>query len=100
MTHQPPARLNDYVRFSNTAVNVEGDITQFPRVDEAEPVRVEQELKKKHLKEVILDELKLNEKNKTWKLVHLPQDKKCFELGFQDQTEAKWSSSKLQGQAN
>lgn len=77
------------VRLPDIAVNVEGDITQLAMLAEVEPVTVEQALKKKHWKEAILKELKSIEKNKKWKLVHFPQNKKSIDLKWVFKTKLK-----------
>ncbi|CAJ2656171.1 unnamed protein product [Trifolium pratense] len=42
---QPPQRLNDRVRFSDTAMTDEGEIIQLAMLAESEPVSLEQEMK-------------------------------------------------------
>jgi hypothetical protein len=77
---QPPARLNDYERFPDSAINDKGDMVQLSMLVEAEPMSFEEALRQKHWKKAMIDELKSIEKNETWKLVHLPTDKKCNDV--------------------
>ena len=45
---QPHQRLNDYVRFLDTSVSDDGDLTQLTMFAENEPVTIEQAFKQKH----------------------------------------------------
>jgi len=86
---QPPARLNDYERFPDSTINDEGDMVQLAMLAEAEPMSFEVALRQKHWKEAIIDELKSIEKNETWKLVQLLNDKKRIDVKWVFKTKLK-----------
>lgn len=64
---QLPQRLSDYDVVSDDAVNSEGELIHFALLSESEPVSLD---------EAMQEELQSIERNQTWELVNLPNQKK------------------------
>ncbi|PNX99967.1 retrotransposon-related protein [Trifolium pratense] len=75
-----PARLNDCEITQDNAVNEEGDLIHFALLADSEPIDFKMALKSKVWKKAMEEELKSIEKNKTWKLVNLPDKKKKIDV--------------------
>ena len=86
---QAPQRLNDCVRFPDTAVADDGELIQLAMLAESEPVSLEQAMKEEHWRNAMLDELQSIEKNETWSLVKLPTSKKCIDVKWVYKTKLK-----------
>ncbi|GAU33832.1 hypothetical protein TSUD_393400 [Trifolium subterraneum] len=79
-TRQVPNRLNDCEITSDNAVNDEGDIIHFALLADSEPIDYKDALKNSVWKRAMEEELQSIEKNKTWKLVNLPDKKKKIDV--------------------
>lgn len=77
---QAPRRLDDCERALDNAVSDEGDLIHFALLADAEPVEYRDALKNKVWKKAMMEELSSIEKNQTWELVKLPENKKTIDL--------------------
>ncbi|MCH84599.1 retrovirus-related pol polyprotein from transposon tnt 1-94, partial [Trifolium medium] len=71
-TKHVPNRLADCEMLPDSAVNSEGELIHFALLADAEPVHYKDAMQTSVWKNAMADELKSIEKNKTWKLVKLP----------------------------
>jgi len=70
-----PIRFGDYEVHSDSQINNEGDVIHFALMAVAEPINEVEALQHTVWKDVMIEELKSIEKNKTWNLVDLPSGK-------------------------
>lgn len=71
-----PTRLKDYDLFQDNEINDDSDFIHFSLMTESKPVKIEEALNDRKWICGMKEELKSIEKNKTWELVNLPQEKK------------------------
>ena len=82
-----PARLRDCEITFDDAVTNEGELLQhIALLANAEPVSIDEALKRKIWKEAMLEELKSIKKNETWELVKLPANKMPIDVKWVFQT--------------
>ncbi|WVZ04379.1 hypothetical protein V8G54_025185 [Vigna mungo] len=75
-----PSRLNDYEIYSDAGVDEEGDIIHLALIAGSEPMDVNEALSQPVWKAAMTEELRSIEKNKTWKLMDLPQGKQSIDV--------------------
>ncbi|GAU36721.1 hypothetical protein TSUD_318190 [Trifolium subterraneum] len=79
-TTQIPRRLADCDMVPDNVVDNEGNIVHYAMLADTEPLDVKSALKSKVWLEVMIDELKSIEKNRTWDICKLPSYKRAIDV--------------------
>jgi len=72
--------LLDFELFPDRVVTYEGDMVHFTLLAEVEPIDYAKALNQELWKATMVKELEATERNKTWSLTELPQNKKPIDV--------------------
>nr|KYP66838.1 Retrovirus-related Pol polyprotein from transposon TNT 1-94 [Cajanus cajan] len=71
-----PSRLSDYQVYPDNAISVDGDLVQhLALMADVEPISLDEAITSKEWRSAMEEELRSIEKNHTWEMVELPQNK-------------------------
>ena len=70
-----PARFNEFEMASDADISEEGELIHYALMADSEPLDLNEALKQSKWRLAMVDELKAIERNNTWELVTLPQNK-------------------------
>nr|KYP47011.1 Retrovirus-related Pol polyprotein from transposon TNT 1-94 [Cajanus cajan] len=89
-----PLRLSDYQVYHDSAITEEGDLVQhMALMTDMEPITFEEAISKEVWRSAMEEELKSIEKNDTWEMVNLPQNKKVIVVKWVFKTKLKSDGS-------
>nr|KYP61818.1 Retrovirus-related Pol polyprotein from transposon TNT 1-94 [Cajanus cajan]KYP63036.1 Retrovirus-related Pol polyprotein from transposon TNT 1-94 [Cajanus cajan] len=89
-----PLRLSDYQIYHDSAITEEGDLVQhMALLTDMEPITFEEAISKEVWRSAMEEELKSIEKNDTWEMVNLPQNKKAIAVKWVFKTKFKSDGS-------
>lgn len=77
---QAPQRFNDYKVWHDSTITADGDLLHLALLTETEPVIFNEEIKSEKWLAAMEEELSSIEKNKTWELCTLPQNKRPIDV--------------------
>lgn len=92
-TRFPSTRLVDHELFKDSDIADTGDIVHYAFLADAKTLTWEQAIKIDEWKDAMMEELSSIEKNRTWKLVELPEHKKAIEVKWVFKTKYKSDGS-------
>ena len=73
---QLPSHLSDYEMFHDSTITSEGELVHFALIAQSKPVDFEKAMTNEKQMKAMQEEINLIERNQTWELVDLPQEKR------------------------
>lgn len=77
---QLPSHLSDYEMFHDSTITSEGELVHFALIAQSKPVDFEKAMTNEKQMKAMQEEINLIERNQTWELVDLPQEKRPIAL--------------------